>query len=274
VKNLKTYLKRVYLFVFIILLTNSCNNTTKKTTIEFQKNTGVAKILKHTYPDKIFRVDDSVLIWKDGTIMPIYDSIENKTYHQILNNPDIEDMFLFQYKKGTIQENPPINIDPGRIRNQQFFKKMYGSTPEEVMKNLVTIDWLPKTTDKKIQVTTINNVDEKLTLISKELDRLPDSKKKYVINIGGTYNWRKIAGTNRLSPHSFGIAIDINVDYSCYWKWDIESTGKMDYRNNIPWCVISIFEKHGFIWGGKWYHYDTMHFEYRPELLANNKRFH
>jgi hypothetical protein len=28
-----------------------------------------------------------------------------------------------------------------------------------------------------------------------------------------------------------------------------------------------VFEKHGFIWGGKWYHYDTMHFEYRPELL-------
>ncbi|MEJ2663631.1 MAG: M15 family metallopeptidase, partial [Spirochaetia bacterium] len=28
------------------------------------------------------------------------------------------------------------------------------------------------------------------------------------------------------------------------------------------------FEKYGFIWGGKWYHYDTMHFEYRPELLV------
>ena len=28
-----------------------------------------------------------------------------------------------------------------------------------------------------------------------------------------------------------------------------------------------IFERHGFIWGGKWHHYDTMHFEYRPELL-------
>mgnify|MGYP002637708491 CR=1 FL=1 len=23
----------------------------------------------------------------------------------------------------------------------------------------------------------------------------------------------------------------------------------------------------GFIWGGRWFHYDTMHFEYRPELL-------
>jgi peptidoglycan LD-endopeptidase CwlK len=31
--------------------------------------------------------------------------------------------------------------------------------------------------------------------------------------------------------------------------------------------IVAIFEKHGFIWGGKWYHYDTMHFEYRPELM-------
>jgi hypothetical protein len=30
---------------------------------------------------------------------------------------------------------------------------------------------------------------------------------------------------------------------------------------------VEVFERHGFIWGGKWNHYDTMHFEYRPELL-------
>jgi hypothetical protein len=29
-----------------------------------------------------------------------------------------------------------------------------------------------------------------------------------------------------------------------------------------------VFEAERFIWGGKWYHYDTMHFEYRPELFA------
>jgi hypothetical protein len=28
-----------------------------------------------------------------------------------------------------------------------------------------------------------------------------------------------------------------------------------------------VLEKHGFIWGGKWYHFDTMHLEHRPELL-------
>ncbi len=32
--------------------------------------------------------------------------------------------------------------------------------------------------------------------------------------------------------------------------------------------IVRIFEKHGFIWNGYWYHFDTMHFEYRPELLG------
>jgi hypothetical protein len=35
-----------------------------------------------------------------------------------------------------------------------------------------------------------------------------------------------------------------------------------------PWEIVAAFEEQGFIWGGKWYHYDTIHFEYRPELLA------
>jgi hypothetical protein len=32
--------------------------------------------------------------------------------------------------------------------------------------------------------------------------------------------------------------------------------------------IVRIFENHGFIWGGKWYHYDAMHFEFRPELVG------
>jgi D-alanyl-D-alanine carboxypeptidase len=37
------------------------------------------------------------------------------------------------------------------------------------------------------------------------------------------------------------------------------------YKNKIPLEIAAAFEKHGFIWGGKWYHFDGMHFEYRPE---------
>ena len=43
--------------------------------------------------------------------------------------------------------------------------------------------------------------------------------------------------------------------------------GVEDLRNSYPQEIVDIFEKHGFIWGGKWSHFDLMHFEYRPELL-------
>lgn len=42
---------------------------------------------------------------------------------------------------------------------------------------------------------------------------------------------------------------------------------KVQYANRIPRKLVEIFQRHGFIWGGAWYHYDTMHFEFRPEIL-------
>nr|WP_287226451.1 M15 family metallopeptidase [Mesorhizobium sp.] len=41
--------------------------------------------------------------------------------------------------------------------------------------------------------------------------------------------------------------------------------------NNIPLPIVEVFEKNGFIWGGRWYYYDTTHFEYRSELLFHKK---
>ena len=72
---------------------------------------------------------------------------------------------------------------------------------------------------------------------------------------------------NALSVHAFGAAIDINVKSAHYWRWaKPNQQGVYQWRNKIPKKIIDIFEKHGFIWGGRWYHFDTMHFEYRPEL--------
>jgi hypothetical protein len=68
--------------------------------------------------------------------------------------------------------------------------------------------------------------------------------------------------------HSFGIAIDINVSSADYWRWNSGRTAPgLKKGKKIPYRLIEIFERRGFIWGGKWYHYDTMHFEYRPELF-------
>jgi hypothetical protein len=67
--------------------------------------------------------------------------------------------------------------------------------------------------------------------------------------------------------HSWGAAIDINAAHAEYWLWPRASSA-----NALPPEIIDIFERHGFIWGGKWSHYDTMHFEYRPELVNTPPR--
>ena len=86
-----------------------------------------------------------------------------------------------------------------------------------------------------------------------------------------------IAGTTRLSVHAFGIAVDINPQYGGYWQYGLPHAMREEqvrqkkiplvYKNRIPSEIVKVFEKHGFIWGGNWYHFDGMHFEYRPEFL-------
>jgi len=90
---------------------------------------------------------------------------------------------------------------------------------------------------------------------------------------GFGWNWRSIAGTSRRSNHSYGIALDLLPrelkGRLTYWRWNSDAPGNEIYYLP-PETVIRIFEEHGFIWGGKWDLIDTMHFEYRPEILLLN----
>jgi len=229
-----------------------------------EKYSSRIEIFRKAYPEFIVATDFNSITWKDGTQMIFDDGVANKTFEQMLEQPDLEDQLLQSYPKGKNYKIPTENQDPGRIRNEKFFRKMYGENEKEVEKRLVEIVWLPKHTHQKLRISSVNQVAQRLQLVSNELDSIFDKFGKYIDNPGGTFVWRFIAGTSRLSTHSYGIAIDINVEYSNYWLWNKKS---MKYQNQIPLEIVEIFENHGFIWGGKWYHYDTMHFEYRPELL-------
>ena len=226
------------------------------------------KLVK-TYKSFVRGYAKNHLIFKNGTKTLWDDGIKNKSRQGILDHPDLKDMFLQQYTTGKLPSPPAKDFDPGRVRNEAFFEKMYGSTEAQVEKNLTEITWCPKLIGQKITVTKINGVDKQLMRISKELDGHPELK-KYLTNIGGTFTWRNIKGTNRHSMHSFGMTIDINTQYSDYWQWGCNCTNEdvaVKYKNRIPQLIVDVFERNGFIWGGKWYHYDTMHFEYRPELI-------
>ncbi len=223
-------------------------------------------VYQKAYPKAIARTTKNAIVWADSTIM-LFDDGRKKSFVELLQNADLEDQLSQPYPKFFLKPSP--NQDPARFRYEPFFKKMYGSTENEVRKNLVEIVWLRKSLKKPLLVTKINDVHLHLQAVSDELEQYP-ALLKYVNNPAGTFKWRTIAGTNRLSMHSFGVAIDINLSVSHYWQWDCkckDETKALIYRNLIPEKVVEIFEKHGFVWGGKWYHYDTMHFEFRPELL-------
>lgn len=221
------------------------------------------------YPSAIEKRDGNWLVWRDGTRMALDDGAGIKPFAAWLDGPDIEDMLRAPYPAGGGADVPAPESDPGRARNAAFFDKMYGDCRKgEVKPRLTTIAWLPSKTRQRLEVTTVNGVAERLDAVSKELDRLPPAYDAFLTPSGGTYNCRIIAGTDRVSAHGWGIAIDIAVRRSDYWRWAPgAASGKVAYRNRIPLEIVHIFERHGFIWGGRWYHYDTMHFEYRPELL-------
>jgi hypothetical protein len=232
-----------------------------------QDNRSALNKLVATYSNAIAGHDVKAVLWRDGTVMPVSDGASNKTFPQLLRHPSIVDQFHIPYPRGSLKKPPPVNADPGRFRNAEFFTKMYGDCKKgEVSPHLASLVWLPKTWGHSVRITSINGVDKQLRAVSTEIDKLPANIKRAAYPIAGTYNCRLVSDTGQLSPHGYGIAIDLNTAFSDYWYWR-RHDGSIVYRNRMPEQIVTIFEKHGFIWGGKWYHYDTMHFEYRPELL-------
>ncbi|MEM7375008.1 MAG: M15 family metallopeptidase [Bacteroidota bacterium] len=231
-------------------------------------------LIKEAYPDQLIGIEEGEFIWCDSSRMAYDDPGDFDGFEDMLNRADLRAQMSQLYPMTFDSRlSPPPFSDPGRIRCEAFFRKMYGQHKAEVQAHLVAVPWLPSSENQTVMISSINQVHEKLLAISLELDSLPDSLKQFVrAPIGGTFNWRTIAGTDRLSMHSFGICIDIAVRHSHYWRWASNaSDAPIPYHNSIPAEIVNIFEKHGFIWGGKWYHYDTMHFEYRPELLRRGK---
>jgi hypothetical protein len=94
------------------------------------------------------------------------------------------------------------------------------------------------------------------------------------------WNWRDIADTGSRSFHAYGIAIDIVMKpqsgKETYWLWSAQKGTdwwNVNYNRRLhpPKSVVKAFEDYGFVWGGKWLFFDTMHFEYRPEIFILNK---
>jgi hypothetical protein len=163
-------------------------------------------------------------------------------------------------------------------RSQHFYDALWRAhTKSESYDRLKTIHFL----GKKILVH--YSIMEELALVEERL--LAEAKtnaqlRQWIntLNTVDTWNWRSIAATESRSFHAYGVALDLlpkSRTLETYWLWTARTkpewwTVPYAKRLHPPEAVIKAFEAYGFIWGGKWTFYDTMHFEYRPEILILN----
>ena len=232
---------------------------------------GGVERLVWAYGSAIARIEGGDLVWHDATRMSVDDGRGVKSFEAWLATPDLKDMFRQAYPAGAPAVAPPRNFDPGRARNRALFDKLYGDcVTGGVVANLVNVVWLPKKYGKPLPFNGRHGAAERLAAVSRRLDDLPSRFDDFLLPPAGTYHCRPIAGTSRISAHGYGIAIDLAVKRSHYWRWAGGVEGA--YRNDIPEEIVAAFEAEGFIWGGRWAHYDTMHFEYRPELIGPTVR--
>ena len=94
-----------------------------------------------------------------------------------------------------------------------------------------------------------------------------DDDASMAANNSSAFNYRLIAGTDRLSSHSYGRAIDLNPLQNPYTRLDgVVVPQGARYETTEPGtvtdAVATIFEQCGWEWGGRWKNgTDWQHFQ-------------
>ncbi len=223
--------------------------------------------LNTSYPDLQARIVSSGdgKLWlrpKKGLDILYHNPTRSRSRDEILLNSTVYESMLMPYTPGTSWTVPENGNSPGRARSYGLLKALYGGGREIIEQRLERVDFVGN------PVTVAKRVAGPLRAVVAELEVLLQQKPElaeYIAPVFG-YSWRLIQASGRLSGHSYGLAVDLNPDKGPYWLW----TNKAPHPGPemYPAEFAEIFEKHGFIWGGKWFHYDFMHFEYRPEIIC------
>lgn len=276
---MKKIFNRIVSIVILFIITIVSNaSAIKSEDIDTNYNNKTKRdllVLMLAYPEYIKSLEKDTegfiyLVMKSGKKI-IYDDKLVKNYEQKIFKADIQDTLEDLYPLESINEVREENRDPGRFRVYGFLNEVYGSGEAGVKKNLSNFS----TNYGNLLFNKANNAGDNLKKSLDEAANLAKSEPRvggFVYPTCGTFNYRVVQDTGLLSPHSYGIAIDLNKNDSDYWKWVNKEKGSKRIAE-YPKELVKIFENNGFVWGGKWAHFDILHFEYRPEIILKAKYF-
>ncbi|MCL2801490.1 MAG: M15 family metallopeptidase [Treponema sp.] len=257
----------------------------------------VMRALHQAYPDRIetveFRNNDWALRIKGSPIWYYYASGRILPEHRAEHFENYRPIGFYHYPAELPPWAVPSAEDAARFRNwtasrrqqstirrSSYFLDALWQAPTrlETENRLVRITFLGRRTRVH------GGIQQSLALVEERIRaiaRMDSTVQTWINNLGNLegWGWRNIADTQARSYHSYGLAVDLlprNLGRrQTYWLWT--SQYRADWWNvpyneryHPPAAVISAFETYGFVWGGKWPLFDTMHFEYRPEILILN----
>lgn len=111
-----------------------------------------------------------------------------------------------------------------------------------------------------------------------------DDEKSMEDNNSSCFNYRTITGTDRISKHGLGAAVDINPFYNPYARpadgsgiiqpegaeQYLDRSGDFPYKIEEGDLCWQLFTEHGFVWGGSWTsRKDYQHFEMPDSALED-----
>ena len=229
--------------------------------------------------DWMLRIDDTWFAWAEGRMLPEAEREHWREYAALafydypralppLPVLDAEASARLRARVAAEQRHPPR-------RSEKFL-----GTLLEAPNRISTESRLVRTEIAGYSVTVHERLREPLSRVSRELEFLRkvdpqvSAYMRQLVEMNG-YNYRYVEGTRSRSLHSYGTAIDLipkRADGFSYWQWAMNKvpdwwTIPYGQRWMPPRAIVRAFERQGFVWGGKWFFFDTMHFEYRPEII-------
>ncbi len=223
----------------------------------------LVELVESRQEDLVFRVRGKEIFFQDGKML---------SEANIPRAPEFIPIF-YDYKKGR-QESLPLYTARAEW-SHDFLDALAGSSEVQVRSRSCRGIFLNRpVTVHELCFDALKRVDEEIWYQAHHSDEV----RRFILGLKAVYStqWRMMRGINNRSYHSYGLALDLiprnNGGKHVFWLWSAARMWNWEkipigFRWSPPEEVVRAFEDNGFIWGGKWYHFDGMHFEYRPEIL-------
>ena len=217
----------------------------------------------HMDDDVGFLIGDTWIYFRDGRMLTKESFPHQDRYQSI----------FYDYALGITTQLP--KYQELTVRSHDFLDHLFGTTEIRLREQC---DWVPFLNHNAY----MNHFcEEALRNVEVEILQAAESNQEvqaFIENLKTIYSFqqRKIRGTENTSYHSYGLALDlIPTSYNrkhANWRWSTAFVDEwqlipLEKRWSPPQVVIDAFEKNGFVWGGKWVHFDAVHFEYAPEII-------